>query len=211
MRLTKYERERLLVTVAADVAERRRARGLLLNQPEAVAVLTAFVLESARDGRSVAELMSSGCEVLSTADVLPGVDAMIESVQVEATFADGTKLVTLHDPIRGPAPSPHPVIAGEVIAVDGSITLNEDRDRIELAVENSGDRPIQVGSHYHFAATNPALTFDRKAARGYRLDIPAGTSVRFEPGISRHVALVALRGRRLVPGLRMRSASDLDG
>ena len=217
MRLTDYERERLLITVAADVAHRRRARGLKLNHPETVAILTAFVLESARDGRSVVELMSTGCEVLTTDDVLPGVADMIDSVQVEATFPDGTKLVTLHHPIRGAAAhftigaAVTPVVAGEILAVDGTIALNPDRTRIELTVENAGDRPIQVGSHYHFAATNPSLSFDRTAAWGYRLDIPAGTSVRFEPGISRHVALVALTGRRVVPGLRLESAGDLDG
>jgi len=100
MRLTEREQERLLITVAADVAQRRRARGLLLNYPEAVAILTCFVLEGARDGRSVADLMSAGREVLTAADVLPGVAAMVDSVQVEATFPDGTKLVTLHGPIR---------------------------------------------------------------------------------------------------------------
>jgi urease gamma subunit len=100
MRLTEHERERLLITLAADVAQRRRNRGLRLNHPEAVAVLTSFVLEGARDGRTVAELMSAGRDVLRREDVLPGVPEMIESVQVEATFPDGTKLVTLHGPIR---------------------------------------------------------------------------------------------------------------
>jgi urease subunit gamma len=100
MRLSQHEQERLLITVAADVAERRRARGLKLNFPEATAILTAFVLEGARDGRTVADLMSAGREVLSRADVMDGVPEMIESVQVEATFPDGTKLVTVHGPIR---------------------------------------------------------------------------------------------------------------
>ena len=100
MRLTEHERERLLITLAADVAQRRKDRGLLLNHPEAVAVLTSFVLEGARDGRTVADLMSAGRDVLRRDDVLPGVPEMIESVQVEATFPDGTKLVTLHGPIR---------------------------------------------------------------------------------------------------------------
>lgn len=100
MRLTEHERERLLITLAADVAHRRRERGLKLNQPEAVAVLSAFVLEGARDGRTVAELMRDGRDVLGRDDVMPGVAEMIDSVQVEATFPDGTKLVTLHGPIR---------------------------------------------------------------------------------------------------------------
>jgi urease subunit beta len=91
---------------------------------------------------------------------------------------------------------------GEVITQDGSIELAPGRARVTLTVENTGDRPVQVGSHYHFAQVNPALSFDREAARGYRLDIPAGTSVRFEPGVSREVTLVELAGRRVVPGLR---------
>jgi urease beta subunit len=95
------------------------------------------------------------------------------------------------------------VTPGEVLAADGTIELNPGRERIELTVENGGDRPIQVGSHYHFAQANPALSFDRAAATGFRLDIPAGTSVRFEPGISLHIALVRLGGRRHVPGLRL--------
>jgi urease gamma subunit len=99
MRLTEHEQERLLITLAADVAQRRRDRGLKLNHPEAVAVITSFVLEGARDGRTVAELMSAGRSVLTRDDVLPGVPEMIESVQVEATFPDGTKLVTVHGPI----------------------------------------------------------------------------------------------------------------
>ncbi|HEY2983226.1 MAG TPA: urease subunit beta [Jatrophihabitantaceae bacterium] len=103
------------------------------------------------------------------------------------------------------------MIPGEVIPGDGMIALNAGRPRIELRVENTGDRPIQVGSHYHFAATNPSLSFDRDAAWGHRLDIPAGTSVRFEPGVSRTVGLVPLAGRRVVPGLRIESAGVLDG
>ncbi len=108
------------------------------------------------------------------------------------------------------------MIPGEIQTPDGTIRLNtgqlgEGRQRVALTVENSGDRPIQVGSHYHFAATNPALSFDRAAARGYRLDIPAGTSVRFEPGMSRQVTLVALAGARVVPGLRTEWSGPLDG
>jgi len=103
------------------------------------------------------------------------------------------------------------VIPGEILTPDGSIELAPGRDRVTLTVENAGDRPVQVGSHYHFAAANPALSFDRAAARGYRLDIPAGTSVRFEPGVSREVSLVALAGNRVVPGLRPEQSGSLDG
>jgi urease subunit beta len=103
------------------------------------------------------------------------------------------------------------MIPGEILPSDGTIALNPGRDRVVLTVENSGDRPVQVGSHYHFAAANPALSFDRQAARGCRLDIPAGTSVRFEPGMSRQVTLVALAGSRVVPGLRPEWSGPLDG
>jgi urease subunit gamma len=99
MRLSEREQERLLISYAADVAQRRRDRGLRLNHPEAVAIITSFVLEGARDGRTVAELMSSGRSVLTRDDVMSGVPEMLESVQVEATFPDGTKLVTVHGPI----------------------------------------------------------------------------------------------------------------
>ena len=103
------------------------------------------------------------------------------------------------------------MIPGEILTPDGTIELSPGRARVTLTVENAGDRPIQVGSHYHFAAANPALSFDRRAARGYRLDIPAGTSVRFEPGVSREVTLVALAGARVVPGLRPQWAGPVDG
>ncbi|KUN06236.1 urease subunit gamma [Streptomyces yokosukanensis] len=99
MQLTPHEQERLLIHVAADVAEKRRARGLRLNHPEAVALITSHILEGARDGRTVAELMSSGRKILSREDVMDGVSEMIHDVQVEATFPDGTKLVTVHEPI----------------------------------------------------------------------------------------------------------------
>jgi urease beta subunit len=102
------------------------------------------------------------------------------------------------------------MIPGEILTPEATIELSPGRDRIGLTVENVGDRPVQVGSHYHFAAANPALAFDRAAARGYRLDIPAGTSVRFEPGVSRQVVLVALAGARVVPGLRPEWAGPLD-
>jgi urease subunit gamma len=99
VQLTPHEQERLLIHVAADVAEKRRARGVILNHPEAVALITAHILEGARDGRTVAELMSSGREVLTREEVMEGVPEMIHDVQVEATFPDGTKLVTVHQPI----------------------------------------------------------------------------------------------------------------
>ena len=100
MHLTPREQERLLIYVAADVARKRRARGLKLNYPEAIAILTADILELARDGKSVAEIMTLGTKILNAEDVMAGIAEMIHEVQVEATFPDGTKLVTVHDPIQ---------------------------------------------------------------------------------------------------------------
>jgi urease subunit beta len=96
---------------------------------------------------------------------------------------------------------------GEVLAAAGEIELNPGRERLTLRVENTGDRPIQVGSHFHFADVNAALSFDRDAASGFRLDVPAGTGVRFEPGIARDVVLVRLAGARRVPGLQVRDGA----
>jgi urease subunit beta len=102
-------------------------------------------------------------------------------------------------------------VPGEVLFGDGDVTINAGRPVLTILVENTGDRPVQVGSHYHFAAANPALEFDRDAAWGRRLDVPAGTAVRFEPGVTREVSLVPLAGRRVVPGLRPEQAGPLDG
>ena len=213
MRLSPHEQERLLLHSAAGVARARRERGLLLNYPEAVAVLTSWVMESARDGRRVADLMEDGRHVLTRDDVMEGVPEMLAQVQVEATFPDGTKLVTLHDSISGGGGSntgPR-MIPGEVVGPDGSIEINAGRTVRTLRVENGGDRPIQVGSHYHFAEANPSLVFDRAAAYGRRLDVPAGTAVRFEPGIAMDVDLVPFVGARVIPGLRGAVGGPLDG
>ena len=199
MNLTPREKDKLLIAMAAMVARNRLARGVKLNHPEAVALITDFVVEGARDGKSVAELMEAGAHVVTADMVMEGVAEMIHDVQVEATFPDGTKLVTVHEPIRGSASKDVP---GAVMAAAGDIRMNEGRATATLKVSNTGDRPIQVGSHYHFFETNAALSFDRAQARGMRLDIPAGTAVRFEPGQSREVQLVALAGKREVYGFR---------
>ncbi|MEM9039141.1 MAG: urease subunit gamma [Actinomycetota bacterium] len=217
MRLTPHEQDRLAVRTAAQLARERRERGLRLNHPETVAVLTDWVLESARDGRTVADLMQDGRHVLTRADVMVGIPEMLHQIQVEATFPDGTKLVTLHDPIGGDAPADDlALVPGEIVGPDGTpdggdpIEINAGRPVTTLRVENTGDRPVQVGSHYHFAESNPALSFDRDAARGQRLDVPAGTAIRFEPGIATDVSLVPLVGDRIVAGLRGDVAGPLD-
>ena len=219
MHLSPRDIDKLILHGAGFLAQKRLARGLRLNYPEAVALVSAQILELIRDGRSVAELMDLGRRMLGRAQVLPGVPELVAEVQVEGTFPDGTKLVTVHHPIavehgdlalalQGsflPVPKAFPpadtVLApGEVMAAEGEIELNADRETVNLAVLNRGDRPIQVGSHYPFAETNRALEFDRARAYGMRLDIPAGTAVRFEPGESKAVQLVALAGARVVHG-----------
>lgn len=206
MELTPREKDKLLLFTAALLAERRKARGLKLNYPEAVALISAAILEGARDGRTVAELMSLGAQVLTADDVMDGIAELVTEVQVEATFPDGTKLVTVHNPI----PKQPPMGLGGVIPAAGAIELNVGRATVTLEVANTGDRPIQVGSHYHFAETNPALRFDRATARGFRLDIAAGTAVRFEPGQTRTVELVAFGGDRIVQGFRGEVMGNLD-
>jgi urease subunit gamma/beta len=207
MELLPREKDKLLLFTAALLAERRKARGLRLNYPEAVAYISAAIMEGARDGKTVAELMAQGTQLLGEADVMEGVAELISEVQVEATFPDGTKLVTVHQPI----PSSRRRIPGEVLVADGPpIELNQDRETLTLEVSNTGDRPIQVGSHYHFFETNLALSFDRQAACGFRLNIPAGTAVRFEPGQTRTVELCALAGARKVYGFRGMIMGALD-
>ena len=176
------------------MARRRLERGVKLNHPEAIALISDFVVEGARDGRSVADLMEAGASVLTRAQVMDGIAEMIADVQVEATFP--RRHQTRH---RARADK---MIPGEVITDDGDIELNAGLPRTALTVANTGDRPIQVGSHYHFAETNAALQFDRAVARGQRLDIAAGTAVRFEPGQTREVTLVPYRGARIVQGFR---------
>jgi urease subunit gamma/beta len=224
MHLTPREIDKLVLHQAGALAQKRLARGLRLNYVEAVALIATQLLEFIRDGRSVAELMDLGRQLLGRADVLDGVADMIDEVQVEGTFPDGTKLVTVHRPIvadagdvslalygsflapsvdRGAAGQPAIAISTAPGARDvrpGELRLNEGRTAIQLEVANRGDRPIQVGSHYHFSETNRALAFDRHAAYGMRLDIPAGTAVRFEPGETKTVALVPIAGARVVQG-----------
>ncbi len=207
MELSPQEKDKLLIFTAALLAERRKARGLKLNYPEAVAFISAAVLEGARDGRSVAELMSYGTTLLGADDVMDGVAELIPEVQVEATFPDGTKLVTIHNPI----PTRAALTPGELLVDDGpDHVINEGRATISVEVANTGDRPVQVGSHYHFYEVNPALRFDRARTRGYRLNIAAGTAVRFEPGQTRTVELCAFSGDRTVYGFRAEIMGPLD-
>jgi urease subunit gamma/beta len=201
--LTPTEMERLTVYVAAELARKRKAKGLALNYPEAVAYISDEILEGAREGRSVADLIGWGSTLLTTDDVMPGVAELMPMIQVEGAFPDGTKLVTIHDPIRPGERerSSEDVVPGEIIAAEGEIEINAGRRKTTLKVVNTGDRPVQVGSHYHFFETNKALDFDRAQSFGMHLDVPAGTAVRFEPGESKEVMLTEFGGTGELLGL----------
>ena len=221
MHLSPHEIDKLLLHNAGFLAQKRLARGLRLNHPESVALIATVVLEHIRDGKTVAELMNLGRQLLGRRQVMPGVPEMIYEVQVEGTFPDGSKLVTVHHPIAAdngdlklalygsflPVPDlavfglpPAEPVPGSCEILDGVIDLNAGRPAVEIAVTNLGDRPIQVGSHYHFIETNAALKFDRAEAYGRRLDIPAGTAVRFEPGETKTVRLVEIAGKKVIRG-----------
>jgi urease subunit gamma/beta len=195
--------ERLTIYTAAELARKHRDKGLLLNHPEATAYIVDEILERAREGQSVAELISLGSQLLTTDDVMPGVADMMPMIQVEATFPDGTKLVTVHNPIRPgkKKQAKNTIRPGEIIPAKGEIEINSGRRRATVKAVNTGDRPIQIGSHYHFFEANKALDFDREAAFGMHLDIPAGTAVRFEPGETKEVTLVEFGGSGELYGL----------
>ncbi|MBO5449584.1 MAG: urease subunit gamma [Ruminococcus sp.] len=197
MRLVPRELDKLMLHYAGMLAKERKERGLKLNYTEAVAYISMMVMERAREGVTASELMNYGTKLLTADDVMDGVPEMIREIQIESTMPDGTKLVTVHDPITGNGR----LIPGEFLIDDGEVTLNEGTQSIEISVSNTGDRPIQAGSHFHFFELNKALEFDRKAAYGMRLDIPSGTAVRFEPGEKKTVRLIPIGGLRAGHGL----------
>lgn len=230
MQLCPKELDKLVISQLGLLAQRRLARGVKLNHAEATALIANNLQELVRDGNhTVADLMSIGKTMLGRRHVQPSVVSSLSELMIEGTFPTGTYLVTVHHPISSddgdlekalygsflPVPSndkfPLPEASvyesskqpGAVVAVKGEsgrIKLNDGRKRIKLKVVSKGDRPIQVGSHYHFIETNPQLLFDRTRAHGYRLDIPAGTSVRFEPGDTKTVTLVQIAGNQHIRG-----------
>ncbi|KAI9502357.1 urease [Coemansia spiralis] len=223
MKLLPRELDKLIITQAGLLAQRRLSRGVRLNASEATALLASVLLELIRDGtHSVSDLQSIGQHILGFRNVLPSVPQMVHEVQVEGTFRDGTFLVTVHNPVctadgdlrlalygsgidigQGPErfePESDLAALGHIIPASGAIEINQGRKRYSLRVTNHGDRPVQIGSHYHFAEANPMLEMDRGIAYGRRLDIPAGTAVRFEPGDTRVVTLVDIAGNCVVQG-----------
>ncbi|GHD44182.1 urease subunit gamma [Streptomyces galbus] len=194
MRLTPTERDRLLLFGAAELARARRARGLRLNVPEATALIADTVCEAARDGARLAEAIDRARRVLGPDDVLPGVADVVTEVHVEAVFDDGSRLAVVSDPIGGSLGdgAPGALLPGPEHA--------EPEAAVRLTVTNTAPVPVSVTSHFHFFEANPRLDFDRAAAYGMRLAVPAGSSVRFGPGETHEVGLVPLGGARVAIG-----------
>ncbi|MGW3656376.1 urease subunit gamma [Streptomyces sp. NPDC005151] len=195
MRLTPTERDRLLLFGAAELARTRRARGLKLNVPEATALIADTVCEAARDGRRLAEAIEAARNVLGPDDVLPGVADVVTEVMVEAVFDDGSRLAVVSDPIGGGFLGD----AAPGAALPGP-AHEEPEPVVRLVVRNTAAVPVSVTSHFHFFEANPRLDFDRAAAYGMRLSVPAGSSARFDAGGEAEVGLVPIGGDRVAIG-----------
>lgn len=196
MRLTPAESDRLQLYLATLLARERRGRGLRLNVPEATALIAHAACEAARDGARVEDAVTAARQVLTAADVLPGVAHLLTEIQVEAVFADGTKLIVITHPIPvddDPQTAPGAVLTAPVPAPDYA-------DPVTITVTNTGDVPVSVSSHYHFFEANRVLAFDRAAAYGTRLALPVGSVTVFAPGTPRTVTLTPLGGDRIVIG-----------
>lgn len=197
MYLTTTEEDRLRIFVAAELARRSRSDGLRLNAPEATAVICDEMHRAARAGATREEVLAAGRAAVDASELMDGVAALIPEIRLEVLLGDGTRLVLLRD--LWPPAGQHPNGAsnpGEVRSPDRDILRGPDRPRLSLRVTNRSARPVRVSSHYPFWQTNPRLDFDRAAARGYRLDLPAGSSMRWAPGEVRQIGLVEC----LIPG-----------
>lgn len=191
MRLTAWEEERLLIFTAAELARRHRDRGLRLNAPEAVALICDAMLDAARAGASYAEVEAAGRAAVTVDQVLTGVAALVPEVRLEVLMDDGVRLVVLLEPL-GPAGADAP---GAVIQADvpTGISATDVRERRTIEVHNTSLRVVRVSSHYPFERVNRRLVFDRAAAAGCHLDLPAGSTERWSPGETRTVVLVRVR------------------
>lgn len=196
MRLTAWEEERLLIFAAAELARRHRDAGVLLNAPEAIAVICDDMLEAARAGASYEDVEAAGRAAVAPDEVLNGVAALVDRVVVEVLMDDGTRLVVLLEPI-GPARDVGPgairPASDSGNPADLAGTPEPAVERLVLAVRSTSNRVVRVSSHYPFERVNHRLEFDRAAAAGYRLDLPAGSTARFEPGEIRTVVLRRVR------------------
>jgi len=191
MKLTPKEQDRLTIFTLAELARRRRARGVRLNYPEAVALICDEVMEEARAGMDYDQVLQHGMQVLTEDEVMEGVAKLAETIFVETVFDDGTKLITLNRPIRSRAQAPEQPSSQD--APSDTITINAGKPTIVLLVTNTSDHPVHVTSHTPFWEINPRMQFERERARGYRLDIPAGGAVRWAPGEAKEVRLCLLK------------------
>ncbi|MEZ5227657.1 MAG: urease subunit gamma [Acidimicrobiales bacterium] len=198
MRLTPTERDRLLLFSAAELARSRRARGLRLNVPEATALIADTVCEAARDGQRLGDAAAAGASILTVDDVLPGVVDIVTEVKVEAVFDDGTRMVVVRNPFGPDADGLGDEAPGAVLT--GPVTATEHAGRTTLAVVNTSDVPISITSHFHFFEVNQRMQFDRAAAYGMHLDIPAGAALRFDPHQTVDAPLVPIGGKRVAIG-----------
>jgi urease subunit gamma/beta len=200
MRLTPWEEERLLIFSAAELARRHRAAGLPLNAPETVALICDAMLEVARGGADYAAVEEAGRTAVRRADVMPGVPELVDEIRLEVLLGDGTRLVVLLDPLGDSADADQatggPTGPGAIRPASPREGRPEPpaRQSMELSVRSESRRTIHVSSHYPFHRVNPRLQFDRAAARGFRLDLPAGASARWAPGETRTVRLVRFGG-----------------
>lgn len=195
MRLTAWEEERLLLFSAAELARRRRSRGVLLNAPEAVAIICDAMLETAREGGSLTAVEAAGRAAVRADQVLDGVPALVDEVRLEVLVDDGTRLVVLADPIAGGgAPGAHDRNPGAIVPAPAGPATDDGRERRRLTVANTSRRAVRVSSHHPFELVNPRLAFDRSVAAGFRLDLPAGASERWAPAEVKDVGLVRFAG-----------------
>lgn len=193
MLLTPWEEERLLIFSAAELARRHRAVGLQLNAPEAIAVMCDAMLEAARAGASYEEVEAAGRAAVAPGEVLAGVRELVTDVRLEVLLEDGSRLIVLTDPLgRGEAAGhgPGAIVSSETAAPDPTADL----DRVTVTVANTSRHAVRVSSHFPFDRVNARLVFDRAAAHGCRLDLPAGSSERWAPGETKSVTLVRFRG-----------------
>lgn len=191
MYITATEEDRLRIFVAAELARRSRSDGLKLNAPEATALICDEMHRAARAGASREEVLAAGRAAVDLGALIDGVAALIPEIRLEVLLADGTRLVVLRDPWgQVPGGGESAVVPGEIRSPDRDVALSPGRQEVSLLVTNASARPVRVSSHYPFWRANPRLDFDRAAARGYRLDLPAGSSVRWAPGEARQVDLV---------------------
>lgn len=192
MHITPREQERLTLFNAAELARRRLARGARLGSTESIALVCDEILEMAWDGIDIDQVIAKAREVVRPEQVLPGVAATVPYLQVEALFPHGSSLVHVDRPFGQPAPDD----AGAVRTAPGEIELAPGRPRKRIDVRNGGPRAIWISSHFPLEQANPMLTMDRDAVDGYRLDVPAGTSLEFLPGTTRNVTVVKRGGDR---------------